>query len=124
MRIKKVLAKHREVLVAYLFGSIARGEANEKSDMDIGILLEKGFKPERFYEIKLAGEIERETGVKKVEVTILNNKPISFLNQVLRYGKVIFSSDERARVNFETTVTKKYIDLKPYFEEYNKMRKL
>lgn len=92
--------------------------------MDIGILIEKDSKPERFYEIKLAEEIERETGVKKVEVTILNNKPISFLNQVLRYGKIIFSSDERARVNFETIVTKKYIDLKPYFEEYNKMRKL
>ncbi len=122
--LKKVFSEHPEILVAYLFGSLAKGEANEKSDVDIGILVSKNFKPDRFYEVKIAEEIEKEVGLRRVEVVILNDKPVSFLNQVLRYGKLIFCRDDKARVSFETIVTKKFIDLKPYFEEYNKMRVL
>ena len=55
-------------------------------------------------------------------MVILNNKPIRFLNQVLRYGKLIFSRDEKERVRFETYITKTYIDMKPYFLEYDRMR--
>lgn len=101
---------------------MARGEAGKDSDVDIGIYIDekKNIKP--FYEIELAEEIERETNLKGVEIVILNGKSLRFLNQVLRYGKLIFSRDEKARILFETTVTKKYIDFKPYFEEYDKMR--
>ena len=123
MDIANVLADHSEIVLAYLFGSIARGEAGKHSDVDIGILLAYNFRPDRFYEVKLAEEIEEKTGIKNVEVTILNDKKLSFLNQVLRYGKILFSRDEMARIKFETTITKKYIDLKPYFEEYNRMRR-
>jgi len=120
--LKKIFDKHEEILFAYLFGSMARGEAGKDSDVDIGIYIDekKNIKP--FYEIELAEEIERETNLKGVEIVILNGKSLRFLNQVLRYGKLIFSRDEKARILFETTVTKKYIDFKPYFEEYDKMR--
>jgi len=121
-KLKKIFDKHEEILFAYLFGSMARGEAGKDSDVDIGIYIDekKNIKP--FYEIEIAEEIERETNLKGVEIVILNGKSLRFLNQVLRYGKLIFSRDEKARILFETTVTKKYIDFKPYFEEYDKMR--
>ena len=121
-KLRKVLEKHSEILFAYLYGSKARGDYNERSDVDIGVYLSKDFKPDIFYEVKLAEEIEKNAKLKDVEVVILNNKPIRFLNQVLRYGKLIFSRDERERVRFETYVTKTYIDMKPYFLEYDRMR--
>ena len=121
-KLRKVLEKHSEILFAYLYGSKARGDYNERSDVDIGVYLSKDFKPDTFYEVKLAEEIEKNAKLKDVEVVILNNKPIRFLNQVLRYGKLIFSRDERERVRFETYVTKTYIDMKPYFLEYDRMR--
>jgi hypothetical protein len=40
----------------------------------------------------------------------------------LRYGKLIFSRDEKARVAFETHVTKAYIDFLPHYREYDRMR--
>ena len=123
MDVANALASHSEILLAYLFGSTARGLAGKNSDTDIGILLKDDFKPDRFYETRLAEEIEKKTGMKNIEVTVLNEKKITFLNQVLRYGRVLFSRDEKVRINFETTLTKKYIDLKPYFEEYNRMRR-
>jgi len=121
-KLRKVLEKHSEILFAYLYGSKARGDYNERSDVDIGVYLSKDFKPDTFYEVKLAEEIEKNAKLKDVEVVILNNKPIRFLNQVLRYGKLIFSRDEKERVRFETYITKTYIDMKPYFLEYDRMR--
>ena len=121
-RIEKILEKHREILFAYLYGSRARGDYNDRSDIDVGVYLSRDFKPDIFYEARLSEEIEREAKVKNVEVVVLNNKPVRFLNQVLRYGRLILSRDEKERVKFETFITKTYIDMKPYFLEYDKMR--
>jgi|Deesub1362B_J571_1020462.scaffolds.fasta_scaffold00053_75 hypothetical protein len=126
MEIAEVLERHSEILFAYLYGSAARGEAGKKSDVDIGIFVREDFEVNAFYEIELAMEIERECGLRGVEVVILNKvlnkKPLRFLNQVLRYGKLIFSRDEKARIAFETYVTKAYIDFLPHYREYDRMR--
>ncbi len=100
-KIAKVLESRDEILFACLFGSTARGESKENSDIDIGIFLKREFKPGAFYCVEIAQEIEKETGLKNVEVVILNGKNLRFLNQVLRYGKIIFSKDEKARIAFE-----------------------
>ncbi len=120
--LKKVFENHEEILFAYLYGSVAREEAGKSSDIDIGIFIERNFRRHVFYEIEIAKEIEEYTGLRNVEVVVLNNKSLRFLNQVLRHGKLIFSRDEKARILFETDVTKGYIDFKPYYEEYDAMR--
>jgi hypothetical protein len=66
--------------------------------------------------------LKKKTGIRNVEVVVLNDRPLRFINQVLRYGKLIFSRDEKERIRFETLMTKKYIDFKPYYEEYDKLR--
>lgn len=120
--INEVLKGHDEILFAYLYGSFAKGEQKKGSDVDIAVFLKKGFKKGHFYEVELALEIEKKTKLKNVEVVVLNNKGIRFLNQVLRYGKLIFSINDKERINFETSITKKYIDLKPFYREYDEMR--
>jgi len=117
-----VLKKHREILFAYLYGSVARGHARKDSDIDVGIFLKRDFARDVFYEFKVAAEIERKCNLKNVEVVVLNNKPLRFLNQVLRYGRLMFCRDEKARIEFETYVTKAYIDFLPYYREYDRMR--
>ncbi|RLJ02560.1 MAG: nucleotidyltransferase domain-containing protein [Candidatus Aenigmatarchaeota archaeon] len=120
--LEDIFKKRAEILFAYLYGSAARGEAGKGSDIDIGVFVKNDFKPEPFYEVKISEEVENLTGLKNVEVVVLNGKPLRFLNQVLRHGKLLFSRDERARVLFETYVTKAYIDMKPYYREYDEMR--
>jgi hypothetical protein len=121
-KIRDVIAEHKEILFAYLFGSVAKGLNTTKSDIDIGIFLKENFKKDVFYEVGLALEIEMKTNLKNIEIVVLNNKSLRFLNQVLRYGKPIFSRDEKRRINFETSIIRKYIDFKPYFEEYDRFR--
>jgi hypothetical protein len=84
--------------------------------------LKKDFKKDVFYEAQLALEIEKEAKLEGVEVVVLNGKSLRFLNQVLRYGKLIISKNEKERIRFETFVTKSYIDFKPYYEEYDRLR--
>ena len=121
-KIGKALGKRKDIIFAYLYGSFAKGISRRESDIDIGIFLEKDFKKDAFYEAKLALEIEREAKLKNVEVVVLNDKSLRFLNQVLRYGKLIISKGESERIKFETLVTRRYIEFKPYYEEYDKIR--
>lgn len=120
-KIRSILRAHKEIVFAYLYGSFARDETHKRSDIDLGIFLKKGFVKNIFYEVDLALEIEKIIK-RNVEVVVLENKSLRFLNQVLRYGKLIFSRDETERVRFETFVTRRYIDFKPYYREYDELR--
>lgn len=123
-KISRILKRHKNILFAYIFGSYARKEVRKDSDIDIAIFLKdlSVVEEDPSFEVKLALEIEKETDLKNVEVVVIDNKPLRFLNQVLRYGKLIFSRDENERLKFETFITKSYIDFKPYYTEYDEMR--
>lgn len=122
--VKNALRDHKEVLAAYLYGSMARGTTNEESDVDIGLLLKEGFSSEALYTARISGEIEKNMNTNmEIDVRVLNDKPITFQHQVLRDGREIFTRDERARVNFETEVYDRYLDYKPFFDRFNEIRR-
>ena len=116
-----VIRSHDEILVGYLYGSFAKGEHDERSDVDIGLLLVKDYRPDPLYESRISLEFDECIGG-GVEARVLNGRDIIFLHQVLRYGRVIFSRDERGRVEFETYVYSRYLDFVPFFREYNRVR--
>lgn len=117
-----VLRSHGEVLSAYLYGSFARGTSSKNSDIDIGLLLAEEYQPGPLYESRISLKFDKSLG-RDVEARILNNKPLPYLHQVLKYGKNLYSTNEKARINFETRTYSNYLDIKPYYEEYDKIRK-
>ncbi|MDI6905352.1 MAG: nucleotidyltransferase domain-containing protein [Candidatus Bathyarchaeia archaeon] len=122
--IKRVLKGHREVLGAYLYGSIAKGYAGKGSDIDVGLLLRKDFRAEALYAARIAGEIKEKCRLsQEVDVRILNGRSYRFLYQVIKSGRVILFSDEKERVKFETSVTDRYIDFKPFYKQYDEKRR-
>lgn len=122
--IKEVLKKHKEILVAYLYGSTVKGYKGKESDIDVGLLLKKDFEAEALYPARIAGKIKEKCGLdQEVDVRILNKRPYRFLHQVIREGEVILSTDERERVKFETSIIDRYIDFKPFYEQYDKKRR-
>jgi len=122
--IKRVLKGHREVLGAYLYGSIVKGYARKGSDIDVGLLLRKNFKAEALYPARIAGEIEEKCRLsRKVDVRILNGRSHRFLYQVIKGGRVILFTDEKEKVKFETSVTDRYIDFKPFYKQYDEKRR-
>ena len=122
--LKSVICEHKEVIVAYLYGSAVQGNLRADSDIDVGILLADDAVPEHLYAIQMAGEIRSRCRLDRdVDVRVLNRRPIRFLHQVLRYGEIVFVRDERKRVDFETEVINAYLDFKPFLREYDRMRR-
>ena len=72
------------------------------------------------YGVRMAGEIQSRCRLARdVDLRVLNRRPVRFLNQVLRYGILVFMQDEKKRVEFETGVLKEYLDFKPFLREYD-----
>lgn len=125
--LSEIFTKNKEIVAVYLYGSAVYCDFYE--DIDFGLLISDNFKPKLMYEAKIAGKLEKKLKeilkeTKPVDVRILNNKPLRFLFSMLKNSKLIYTSDESKRVNFEAEVMKEYLDIKPYFEIYDKMREL
>ena len=122
--LRNVLSRHDEIVAVYLFGSFARGDARTDSDIDIGILLSDDRDDSGLYPVQIARELKNACKTKQdIDVRIINKGALRFLHQVLK-GKLLFCRDERKRIEFETSVISRYLDFKPIFSEYDKMRKL
>lgn len=122
--IKTILKGHEEILVSYLYGSTVRGNKGKTSDIDIGLLLKEDFKEDALYPARIAGEIKRKCNLKQeVDIRILNNRPYRFLHQVIKNGQVITSRNEKERVKFETSVIDRYLDFKPFYQQYDQKRR-
>jgi hypothetical protein len=123
----QIFSEKKEIISAYLYGSILRGEFYR--DIDIGLLISDDFKMEPLYEVKIARELEMEVKnvlniFKPVNIRVLNEKPLRFLFSVLKNSKLIYSSNDLKRVQFEARIITQYLDFKPYDEMYDKMREL
>lgn len=124
--IAKILEKEPCILFAYLFGSYATGTQDEKSDVDIAIYLkdESILEKDPLYPSRLAIMIEKELVNKKtVDLRIINGSTLRFQNQVLKFGKLLFSRDEKRRIEFEVSSLLQYLDFKPHIERYDAARK-
>ena len=109
----EVLADER-IVVAYLFGSQARGDAVAGSDIDVAVLAEDvtaGEDPPSIATaIRLADLLERELGSGPVEVVLLNDAPLPLAGRVVAEGKPFYSTDEPKRVAYESLVFRKFVD--------------
>ena len=106
------------VVIAYLFGSQARGEAGPLSDVDVAVLLEDGLSAEEMLalRLRLMEAIGRALGVERVDVVALNDAPYLLQHRVIRDGRVLLARDELARVRYEFRVLRDYLDFR-YFED-------
>ena len=79
----KPLAEKYQVKEIYLFGSYARGEADENSDIDFLVIGGEGFKLTQIFAL---GEELRDTFNKKVDVFEINeiNQNSEFYKTVMR----------------------------------------
>lgn len=114
----EVFKGDERILVAYLFGSKARGLQTPESDTDVAVLLSEP--PEDTLEYYL-GLVDRLSSVmgSPVDLVFLNDAPLLLRHQVIKYGRVLFSRDEAARVEWEARSVKEYLDFRPRSDEYD-----
>jgi predicted nucleotidyltransferase len=109
-RLRHLLAGAPGVLVAYLYGSHARGQAGPLSDVDVALLLDGDDEERR---LELTAAIAHAVAPARADVVILNDAPSALSYRVLRDGTVLASRDERVRVQHWVRTVDRYLDMAP-----------
>lgn len=120
-RLRERLQGEADVVVAYLFGSRARGDSGPLSDVDVAVLLNGEATGRRELELRavveaaIATDAGRSTGdgPPRVDLVILNDAPVSVAYRVLAQGTLLLSRDERARVVHWVDTVDRYLDMAP-----------
>ena len=110
------------VNAAYLAGSLStRTSFGHLSDVDIAILLMEQIKSDQFldYQLYFFSELAKRLESDSIDVVILNQASLLLKLQVIKYGQILFSRDEKMRVSFETKAIMDYLDFKKFDEIQN-----
>lgn len=106
----------------YLFGSRARDDYRESSDVDVAVLWERV--PEDPMDavglgLKVALEdlLQRE-----VDVVVLHKAPVDVSQRVIRDGQIILDRDRVARIRWEVETRTEFLELLPALLEYRRMK--
>ena len=106
-----------EVLLAYLFGSVAEDKQNKLSDLDIAVLVEadkldKSGELPFGYQASIGTDLMGLLHTNAVDVVILNRATPLLAHEVVKYGEVVFSRNEDTRIEFEIRTQHRYLDTK------------
>jgi len=110
-KINKQIFKKHKVKLAYLFGSQAKGNAAKESDYDIAVLFKNN--PADLLALKetslLSSELHKFIPT-KLDIVSLNDASLLLKYEVVAHGQILYSENEKERINFEVVTTKEYID--------------
>jgi len=117
-RLQPFFTDKPEIAFAYLFGSVAKGNAGRLSDIDIAIFLD----PMRLvrdsgygYQSELSVELQSILSG-QVDLVILNDASTILRFQVLKNGVLIYCRSEKQRRVFHEDAVGKYLDFKPFLK--------
>ncbi len=107
----ELLNKQPHIIFAYLFGSKAKGYANERSDWDIAIYTTESIKQNGLWPaFELEAQLSRAVKA-SVQVTLLNTPlPPVFAFEILKDGILLIDRGPNLRMDFENKILRHYYD--------------
>ena len=121
-RIVEFLSKQERVELAYLFGSVAEGNAGKLSDLDMAVFLDESLsKKERFdLQLKLMSELTSILKTDKVDLTVMNNAPLLLNYNIIKHGKIL-KEDIETKIRVESRILSDYLDMKYYIDRHTNL---
>jgi hypothetical protein len=115
-----VFQGRHDVVAAYLFGSQAKGTSGPLSDIDVAYLLNEHLSAKEMeaQNNALYRAITRYLKTDHVSVVCLNEAPLRLRQVVISSGKLLYSSNERKRIEFTEATMLEYMDTRHIREEY------
>ncbi len=110
------------VNAAYLTGSLStRATFGHLTDIDIAVLLMDQIKADQFldYQLYFLSELAKRLESDSIDIVILNQASLLLKLQVIKYGQILFSRNEKQRISFETKAVMDYLDFKKFDEIQN-----
>jgi len=87
-----VIAKHRNIILAYLFGSQVQGDIGPSSDIDIALLLDDADET-GMIRSNLRASLTAAIDQERVDVVFLNRAPVELAYAIVVAGKLIYERD-------------------------------
>lgn len=118
--LQRYFAGRREVVAAWLFGSVARGDVRETSDVDVAVLF-AGSKPRVIEDFDIAFAIQDDLEAvlhRSIDVVVMNGAPLDLAHRILRDGVLVHDSDSERRREVELQVRTQYFDFLPLLLRY------
>lgn len=122
-KLKGVLDQRPDVVVAYLFGSAARGELRSTSDIDVAVLMAEGEAQRsekltlRSMQPGLQADLQEAAGL-PVDLVILNHASPDLIHRVLRDSVLLIERNRSTRIRFEVRSRNDYFDVLPFLIRY------
>lgn len=107
-----ILYEKSNIVFSYIFGSYAKGENRESSDIDIAIYLKNDQISTDKY-LSLLYDIMSISN-KKVDLVILNDSPPLIKHEVYTEGILLFTKDKETLTNYKVKTLFEYEDMKYY----------
>ena len=95
------------ILFAYLFGGLVRGQRKPLSDVDLGIYV-KNVKRLNF--LSLFSKISQILCTDEIDLVVLNTAPISFAGRILQKRKILIDKDPFLRHQYESRILREFFD--------------
>lgn len=118
--LRKKITPGSSIVAVYLFGSYAREQVREDSDIDIAFLLnEKDYKSDPFEASSLGHVLATDIGMsfgKSTDVTILNSSSVEMAYEIVTTGICLYEQDHDRRLEYEAVVRGLYFDFRPFIE--------
>jgi len=107
-----------DVVAAWLFGSVARGEAGPLSDVDVALLTERP-RPHTFAALPLSLQADLAMMLgRSVDVVLMRAAPIDLVHRIMRDGVLLLDRDPSVRIAFEVDARNRYFDMVPVWRRY------
>ena len=107
------------VQLAYLYGSAVAGRTTPFSDVDIALLTTEPLTP--LARLRLIQHVQTRLydacGLDNVDVRIINDAPLVLQGRIVTDGRLVYTYDEQARIDFETTTRMYYFDYLPIHQQ-------
>ena len=105
-----------EIVLVYVFGSVASGTANGSSDLDIGIYTRNKIDKKHvgLFKLRMIDFFVSRLKIDRVDVIIMDYAPVTLNFEIIKPNYLIFSRDESTRIDFEHYIMSRYLDQRYY----------
>lgn len=107
--VKNILLQDENVIFAYIFGGLAKGEIRPLSDVDIAVYV-KHKENLAEYKMHLFGEITDALGTNEVDLVILNTASVCISGRILQNKQVLVDKFPFRRHAYESLTLREFFD--------------
>ena len=107
--VSRFLEARKEVIFAYLFGSLAKGKKTPLSDVDIALYLSSGVDLLRA-KIEILGELNDILSTDEIDLVILNTAHLPLKARIISNKLVLVDKQPFLRHRFESLTLREYFD--------------